>query len=283
MSDRIHILLPVHNRREITRRFIGCLKRQTYTRYHLILLDDGSTDGTAEMVREHIRELTIITGKGDWWWAGALHAGYQWLKQHKPPLSDIVLLINDDTEFDPDFLEKAITALRNKPKTFLLARSYNRQTGKLDDAGIHVDWKRFSFEQPSPAKQVNCMSTRGLFFRVGDFFMVGGFHPRLLPHYGSDYEFTIRARRKGMNLATDPSVAIRLDVSATGYHGGGNKSFLHTLKAVFSRRSAISPLTLAVFVALACPWPWKFVCWYRILWLSVTQGWALLMRRAPVR
>jgi GT2 family glycosyltransferase len=283
MSDRIHILLPVHNRREITRRFLTCLKTQTFRNYHLILIDDGSTDGTAEMVREEVQALTVITGKGDWWWAGSLQQGYQWLKQHKPPLSDIVLLINDDTEFEPDFLEKALAALQNMPRTFLQAQSYDRQTGQLDDAGIHVDWKRFSFEQASTGKPVNCMSTRGLFFRVEDFFLVGGFHPRLLPHYGSDYEFTIRARRKGMNLAPDPSVAIRLDVSSTGYHGGADTTFLREVKSVFSRKSAINPLTLAMFVALACPWPWKFLCWFRILSLGISHGWALLMRRAPAR
>lgn len=281
MAEQIHILLPVHNRREITRRFIECLKNQTYRNYHLILIDDGSTDGTDEMVLNEIKPTTVIKGRGDWWWAGSLQQGYKWLKSNNIPFTDLVLMINDDTEFEPDFLEKALAALRNRPRTFLLAQCYSRQNGQLIDAGIHVDWKKFSFEQPSTRKPINCLSTRGLFFGVEDFYAVGGLHPRLLRHYGSDYEFTIRAHRKGMSLTTDPSVKIRVDESTTGHHDVEGKTFLGALKTVFSEKSAINPLALSVFVALACPWPWKLICWYRVLSLSLSRGWALLRGRIP--
>jgi GT2 family glycosyltransferase len=283
VSETIFILLPVHNRRETTRRFINCLKKQTYHKYHLLLIDDGSTDGTEEMVRNEIEASTVIKGQGNWWWAGSLQQGYVWLKTHKPPSTDIVLMINDDTVFGPDFLEKAVFVLRKRPKTFLLTRCYSQQSGQLIDDGVHVDWKRFSFERPSTLKPINCLSTRGLFFRVEDLLTVGGLRPGLLPHYGSDYEFTIRAHRKGMDLATDPSLELRLDETATGYHQVDDRSILNALKAVFSRKSSINPITLSIFVALACPWPWKVSCWFRILARSFSHGWSLLMGQTPTR
>lgn len=282
MNETVYILLPVHNRREITRRFIASLKDQTYANYHLVLIDDGSMDGTAEMVREQIKSLTVLTGRGNWWWGGSLQVGYQWLKMRTPPLSDVVLIINDDIEFERDFLDKALMTLRGRPHTFLLSQCYSSTSGKFLEAGVHVDWKRFSFERASADKQVNCMSTRGLFFRIEDFYTVGGFHPLLLPHYLSDYEFTIRAGRKGMKLAVDPTVKIRLNEATTGYNSIGNSSFLDGLKNVFSRKSAINPITLSVFVGLACPWPWKFQCWLRILSLSLSHGWKLLTGKAVV-
>ena len=51
MKGSLYILLPVHNRCDITREFIDCLKAQTFQDYHLVLIDDGSTDGTEQMVR----------------------------------------------------------------------------------------------------------------------------------------------------------------------------------------------------------------------------------------
>ena len=282
MNETIYILLPVHNRRKVTRRFIGCLKEQTYRNYHLVLIDDGSTDGTAEMVREQIRSLTVVRGIGDWWWGGALHEGYKWLCSRNPSPADIVLIINDDNEFEPDFLEKAASVLAGRPRTFLMSRCYSRQTGQLLDAGIHVDWKRFTFEQASADKPVNCLATRGLFFRVEDFSEVGGFRPWLLPHYLSDYEFTIRAGRKGMALVTDPSVTLRLDESTTGHSTAGNGPVLRGVKNIFSRRSTINPLTLSVFVAIACPWRWKLQSWFRILSLSVTYAYRLLTGKAAI-
>ena len=51
MQSAIYILLPVHNRVEITTRFCECLLLQSYANYKLILIDDGSTDGTADVVK----------------------------------------------------------------------------------------------------------------------------------------------------------------------------------------------------------------------------------------
>ena len=97
--EKIYVFLPVHNRRETTERFIQCLKMQSYQNYHLVLIDDGSTDGTEEMVRSQIEPLTVIKGRGDWWWAGALQQGYEWLRSEARKPSDVVLIINDDTQF----------------------------------------------------------------------------------------------------------------------------------------------------------------------------------------
>ena len=44
MKPCLYILLPVHNRREITRDFIDYLEAQTWQNYHLVLIDDESTD-----------------------------------------------------------------------------------------------------------------------------------------------------------------------------------------------------------------------------------------------
>ena len=98
--SKIYILLPVHNRKEITRGFIECLKTQTFQDYHLVLIDDGSNDGTAVMVKEHIPSATVLRGTGDWWWAGSLQQGIEWLRQQKVHDDDAVLMINDDVSIN---------------------------------------------------------------------------------------------------------------------------------------------------------------------------------------
>lgn len=256
MNPTIYILLPVHNRREITRRFIECLKVQTYQRFHLILIDDGSTDGTAEMIKENICSLTIITGKGDWWWAGALQQGYNWLKKQNIPITDLALIINDDTEFETNFLQNAIESMLNHEHTLLQAQCYSRKTRLLIDGGIHVDWQRLSYEQAVVAAQINCLSTRGLFLRVGDFFEIGGFHPKFLPHYGSDYEFTMRAYRKGMTLLTDTMLKLWFDEDATGFHILASESFFSSIFKIFSKRSPLNPLYGTAYIILTSPWQW---------------------------
>jgi len=114
MTPTIYILLPVHNRRAITEKFIDCLVAQSYSNYHLILIDDGSTDDTGGMVRAKITNLTILKGKGDWWWAGSLQQGMNWLKQNGVEDRDVVVFMNDDVIFERDFLKQRYKFLINK-------------------------------------------------------------------------------------------------------------------------------------------------------------------------
>lgn len=264
MTETIYILLPVHNRREVTHRFVTCLKGQTGRSYHLVLVDDGSTDGTAEMVQEAIPSLSVIRGTGDWWWGGSLQQGYLWLREQKVPATDLVLIINDDTEFGPDFLARGAALMAQQERTLLLAQCYSRQDGRLLDAGVRVDWRRLSYEQAAKMEEINCLSTRGLFMRVGDFLAIGGFHPVLLPHYGSDYEFTIRAGRMGMRLVTDPSLSLRVDEETTGSHAVGRDPFTVAVSKLFSKRSVLNPIYRSCYIALACPWRWKLLNLTRI-------------------
>jgi len=267
MNGMIHILLPVYNRREITRRFIGCLKVQTYQHFHLVLIDDGSTDGTAEMVRENITNLTVITGKGNWWWAGSLQQGYQWLKKRNIPESDLVLIINDDVEFEDDFLEKTLTFLTNRKNTLLLARCYCRESGVLIDSGVHVDWAGFSFRQAITPSEINCLSTRGLFMRLSDFFKIGGFYPILLPHYTSDYEFTIRAHRKGFQLVSVTECWLKVDQKTTGFRNLSSYSLKFFWRKIFSNKSVENPLIWTAFILVSCPLKYKFMNILRV-WLN---------------
>jgi GT2 family glycosyltransferase len=265
---KIYILLPVHNRKEVTARFIDCLTSQTYQDYQLILIDDGSTDGTEEMVEQVIQSLTIIKGTGQWWWAGSLQEGYKWFKTNQVNPKDIVLIINDDTEFEADFLEQALKILVNQPKTLLLAQCYSLQTNQLLDTGTYIDWTRLRFSPASNQQEINCLSTRGLFLRIEDFINIGGFYPHILPHYTSDYEFTVRAFRKGYNLISDPYLKIWVNELTTGYHQ--MKDNLWNVKQIFSIKSPENPIYFSLFIILACPLQWKILNICRI-WFGFSR------------
>lgn len=269
MNPCIYILLPVHNRREITRRFIACLKAQGYHNYRLILIDDGSRDGTEEMVREAINDLTVLKGSGNWWWAGCLQQGFLWLKGQQVRESDIILIINDDTQFASDFLETAVGLLAQKARTLLLAQYLSLQDGRLIDAGMHVDWRTLTHRQAATPEQVNCLSTRGLFFRMADFLEIGGFHPWLLPHYASDLEFTIRACSKGFALVTDPALQLFGDEQTAGIRDISGENLMGVVSKLFSNKFVLNPLVWSSYVMLACPWQWKAVNIWRI-WRSAS-------------
>lgn len=256
MSDEFYILLPVHNRKEITRVFVQCLKAQSYSRYHLVLIDDGSTDGTAEMVREYIPSLTVLRGKGDWWWAGSLQKGIEWLRGREVGDSAIILFVNDDVTFGSDYLASAGSVMNNRSGLLLLSKFSCDGGNVIGESGVVADFRQLTFKVSSAEKEVNCLSTRGLFIRFGDLNCIGDFRPFLLPHYLSDYEYTIRAVRKGMRCETSDLVFLCSNPETTGYHRNfKERGFFRFLKKYFSIKSAGNPVYWSVFVILSAPAP----------------------------
>lgn len=255
MNGEFYILLPVHNRKEVTHRFVQCLKSQSYTKYHLVLIDDGSTDGTAEMVREYIPSVTVLRGKGGWWWAGGLQKGIDWLREREVDDSAIILFANDDVTFGPDYLEMASSVMHDRSGLLLLSKFSCDGGNVISESGVVADFRRLTFKIANNDEEVNCLSTRGLFVRFGDLKSIGDFYPRLLPHYLSDYEYTIRATRKGMYCETSDMVFLCPNPETTGYHAIKEPGFYRFLKKYFSIKSAGNPVYWSVFVILSAPKP----------------------------
>lgn len=269
MKQMIYILLPVHNRRAITESFINCLMAQSCTNYHLILIDDGSEDGTDSLVKARIEKLTIIRGHGDWWWAGSLQQGIDWLKRGVADEKDVVVFMNDDVLFDNNFLQTAIQLLGDGGE-LLLPQVINQQTGKNEESGVCADLKKLTFVTADSQDKINCLPTRGLFMRMSTLRKVGDFYPRLLPHYLSDYEFTIRAYKLGISLVTSPKLLINVDEVASGFRNFEGLSFREFIKRYFSIKSPSNPIYWTSFILLTSPKlfvPWNVVR----IWLNAAK------------
>ena len=269
MSAKLYILLPVHNRRAITEKFIDCLVTQSFSNYHLILIDDGSTDGTDLLVKAKVDKLTIIKGQGNWWWAGSLQQGINWLKPKDIDDTDIVVFMNDDVVFESNFLQTAVKLL-DEQDGLLLPQVFNQETEQIEESGVRADLRKLTFVVAKSPIEINCLPTRGLFMRMSTLRKVGNFYPRLLPHYLSDYEFTIRAHKLGFSLNTSPKLLISFDEEASGFRNFEGLSLREFLRRYFSIKSPSNPIYWTTFILLVSPKlsvPWNVVR----IWLSAAK------------
>lgn len=108
---RIAVLITCYNRREQT---LMCLKAlylselPASVKFEVILVDDGSTDGTSDAVHIEFPKVEILHGDGALFWNRGMHLAFD----HALKTGfDLYLWLNDDTIIYPDALARLINTL----------------------------------------------------------------------------------------------------------------------------------------------------------------------------
>lgn len=110
---KIALVIPVFNRRDTTLQALRSLSRidAAGMDIRIYIVDDGSTDGTAEAVTREFPDVVIVPGTGDLHYAGGTNAGIEAAAAWNP---DLYLLMNDDSVFHEQFLQRLVrTAVKN--------------------------------------------------------------------------------------------------------------------------------------------------------------------------
>ena len=243
-SPQIFIILPTFNRSKITNIFADCLLKQKFKNYHLILVDDGSTDDTVKSIKGKLKNITVIVGDGNLWWAGAVQKGINWLKQNIDDLSKIVLIANDDISFDENYLKNAMKIV-NKKNINLVSSYENKKKINPFFCFNNKNGKFISENQKN--YNPNCFAMNAVFFKLSHLMDIGNFHVRSLPHYLADIEYSYRAMKKGYKFIQDDSVKVKWDMETTGIHETKDLTFKSFIKIVFSKKYSSNPISWTVF------------------------------------
>jgi len=105
IPPQVFILLVTWNGREDTLACLHSLQNITYPQHDIVLVDNASSDGTVEAVREAFPGVHLIANPENRRFA---HANNQALEFALQRGADYVLLLNNDTEVAPDFLEPLV-------------------------------------------------------------------------------------------------------------------------------------------------------------------------------
>jgi len=214
----VHVLIPVFNRLALTRRVLECLQTQQVDEpLQLIVIDDGSTDGTPEFLAS-LRDITVLKGDGSLWWGGAIEVGLQRVLE-EGRLSDWALLVNNDTQFDVNFVQRLLdTARAHAPAAVGSVICDEGAPDRLLSIGAVFDtWRlrvRDKLEQERPRDSakgphtVDALSGRGTLYPLAAFRIAGTMRPVWLPHYLADYELAVRVRKAGFKLLVAEDAAI---------------------------------------------------------------------------
>lgn len=112
---RASVIIPHWNGKEHLETCLGALCRQRFGDFETILVDNGSTDGSQAFVRRRFPQVKVLELGENRGFTGACNAGYAAAQ------GEFVILLNNDTEVEEDWLEALVEAFERHPQAGILA------------------------------------------------------------------------------------------------------------------------------------------------------------------
>lgn len=189
----------------------------------MILVDDGSTDGTSELVQVSYPWVTYLRGTGNLWWTGAVNFGLASVL-NRADKEDFVLIINDDVEFSSNYFTSLLVHSGSDKIVGSIVVDINNPT-VINDGGRRINWwtakKEFlnkgceiSSFPDSHYEKVSTLTGRGTLFPVIVFTKVGLYDQHHFRHRG-DTELPVRAKKAGYSLIVSYSSIVKSHVENT--------------------------------------------------------------------
>jgi len=183
------------------------------------------------MVRRRFPSVTVLHGDGNLWWTGANVLGVSHIMDSAGD-KDYILLLNNDLVVEQDYIRHLVSCSERLGRVLVGSTVVDAEHRECMVAGVRLDRRLHLTENRDTAvieqaeydDGVDVLPGRGTLVPIEVFRKIGTFNQRLLPHYGADYEFSIRARRAGFRLAVSHRARVYANLRMTGLYPTGKPS-----------------------------------------------------------
>lgn len=201
---RVTVILTCFNRKEKT---VTCLKTLTQFNpnidFSFIIVDDASTDGTVEAVKQLGLDTKILLGTGNLFWCGGMRMGIAEFLNSNPADQDFCLLVNDDVQFKDRSIEAMFDRLADRDDVVVVGATCDDDGKFTYGLKCREKWyKKNITKRIEPSKEevigetcnANCVLIRNsILKRVGNM-------DSAYTHSLGDYDMGFAMTRKGYKL-----------------------------------------------------------------------------------
>lgn len=202
------IIVTTFNRLNVTQKFLNNLVAEiSYSSLSadIYVVDDGSTDGTAEMIVKDFPHINLINGTGHLYWASSVHLAIQVIGERLSTYLGI-LHLNDDILLNRGSLDLLFSICQEERA--IVGGAVLTKSGEIESTGsILGKICKPRMRKLIPTNEVQaCDVLPGqiLLIPTEIFLRLGGFDKNLKYSF-IDLEFTLRASRSGFKVLLGPN------------------------------------------------------------------------------
>jgi GT2 family glycosyltransferase len=234
MPPRVSVIIPNWNGRRFLPLCLDSLKKQTFRDFETVVVDNGSTDGSLEYLKREFPEVGVVALPDNRGFAAAVNAGIEASE------TELVVLLNNDTEQHPEWLATLVKAADAHPETgFFTSKLVNfYERDFLDGAGDalrlsglpyrlgHGERDRGQFERLSYA--FSACGAAAMYRRemLDEVSVSGEVFDEDFVSYCEDVDLSFRAQLAGYRCLYVPGAVVYHMVSASS--SGGKRSQVPT-------------------------------------------------------
>ena len=196
---RVSVVIPLYNHERYIESAIESVFAQSVRPAEIIIVDDGSTDGSVEKVRQLCKDRPDVI-----FWSRPNQGAHHTLNAaiHRAT-GDFVAILNSDDRYDPERLAACLAVVQSHPEVDVVATqiSFMDERGR----GVASQWYENALAFYKDAGDLSLalfhanflMTTSNLFIRRAVFESVGYFSPL---RYAHDLEFFLRLMLEKKNI-----------------------------------------------------------------------------------
>jgi hypothetical protein len=225
----VSVIIVNLNGKRYLERCLSTVLAQRYPSFEVVLVDNGSTDGSVALVRERFPEVRVIENGANLGFAAANNIGIRATE------SPYVATLNNDTWVEPDWLETLVEVMESDPRIGICASKmlFAHRPDVINSAGVCVDFAGIAWDRlggsPDPGdgapEEVFAGCAGAALYRRAMLDEVGLFDEDYFI-YLEDVDLAWRARLMGWRCMYVPRSRVYHIYSATAKEGSAFKNFL---------------------------------------------------------
>lgn len=259
-TQNVACVIPTHNRLNSLKKIIGQLGKQSKSPEYIVIIDDGSSDGTGKYVEElRQNNIKLLHGDGSLWWGGAVHKGINYVL-NDPGETDYILLLNDDSLIEDNYIEEMVKDSELFQGAVVVSPQYQTGAHEVGLTGFKVSYKKMKILR-TKEKEVDATVGRGLLIPISVSRKIGNVNHRLFPHYMGDVEYTARIKEKGFPLVISEKGKMFTDLNESDGHIRARGIII----SMFHSRSKVNVRDRLFFFVTRGPWVYRIFAAPRIM------------------